>query len=238
MSTIGAMTNRNVRARSAALLAILAAVLSSNTQALEEPRFSVVGSAGDLEFRRYEPYLVAETVVDQGADRNKAANAGFRRLFGYISGDNEVQAKISMTAPVRQQPASTKIKMTTPVRQTPSPAGWAIAFIVPSEFDETNVPQPTNPAVRIRKVPEQLVAVVRFSGRWSDSNVERHQAQLAAGLAAAGVKSMGDMVTAFYNSPFSLPFMRRNEVMVQIEDLPAALLAETDAAETLTNHTE
>ena len=222
-----------------ALLAVLAAALSPTAQSLEEPQFSVVGSAGDIEFRRYEPYLVAETLVEQGSDRNKAANAGFRRLFAYISGDNEVQAKIAMTAPVQQQPASTKIEMTAPVRQTPSPSGWTIAFVVPSEFDETSVPRPTNPAVRIRKVPEQLVAVVRFSGRWTDANVERHQAQLAAGLAAASVTPIGDMVTAFYNSPFSLPFMRRNEVMVRVDDLPAALLAaDADAATTVANHTE
>ncbi len=209
--------------KSKLLAALIAIGLCADAYGYEEPDFSVVGEMDGVEFRQYEPYLVAETVVDNAPDRDAAANAGFRRLFKYISGDNTEAATVADGAAVKQTPVSTRIDMTAPVRQAPLADGWAVAFIVPREFDAQTVPQPTNPDVYIRTVPGELMAVVRFSGRWTDRNVDAHKAELLEKLAASGLTPRGDIVTAFYNAPFALPPFRRNEVMVRVDAVPETL---------------
>lgn len=202
----------------ATVFALLILLPTGVAMAYEEPGYSVVATVNGVEYRRYTPYLVAETRIAGIEDRDAAANLGFRRLFRYISGENVVRM-------VEQHPggqASTKISMTAPVWQAPEPGGWRVAFVVPKPYSETNVPAPTDPEVEIRSVPGKVTAVWQYSGRWTDRVVEANQAELLGRLAESGVEPKGAVVTAYYNSPFTPPFLRRNEVMVEVSRVPAA----------------
>jgi len=199
------------------VLLAITTLIAAETRAIEEPEFDVVASSAGVEFRRYKSYAVAETLISSEVDRNKAANTGFRRLFKYISGENRGRVEIAMTAPVQQTKKSTKISMTAPVRQRKDNDNWSVAFVLPAQFDASTAPVPTNPEIAIREIPGELVAALRYSGRWTASNVSERTAELMATLAVVGVTATGEATAAYYNSPFSLPFMRRNEILVVVD---------------------
>lgn len=186
----------------------------------EEPGYSVVRESRDIEYRRYKPYLVAETLVTDRADFDSAGNEGFRRLFKYIAGGNTSQSRISMTAPVSQAAQAEKIAMTVPVQQQGSGAGWRIAFMLPAQFTPETAPRPSDPRVQVVAVPARLVAVLRYAGRWTESNYQEHRQELLKTLSAASIQSKGEPWLARYNAPFSLPFLRRNEVLIEVDRVP------------------
>jgi len=203
-------------------LALLATLNGNTAMAIEEPVFSVLRQDNDIELREYAPYLVAETMVEGVDDRNAAANEGFRRLFRYISGDNSATGKITMTAPVLQSQGDKgrKIAMTAPVQQTQTDAGWRVAFVLPAQYSLEDAPVPDDERIRVRQADPRVMAVIRFSGRWSESNYTRHRDELLDFLSRENLEADGDIMYAAYNAPFSLPFMRRNEVMVEIRQVP------------------
>lgn len=186
----------------------------------EEPDYTVIYKDGDIEYRQYSPYLIAETVIDNEDDYKDAGNEGFRRLFRYITGNNRSQSEISMTVPVQQTPASEKIAMTVPVQQADSSNGWSLSFTLPSKYTMETVPVPTDSRIRIREVPSRTMAVLSYSGRWTESNFTKKKSVLQGALQSNDIQSVGAMQSAVYNGPFTPPFLRRNEVMVQVNRLP------------------
>jgi hypothetical protein len=198
-----------------AFFAFLAVALTAEVVlAIEKPEYEVLKNRGDFEIRRYEAMIVAETRVD--SEFEKAGNEAFRRLFKYISGDNTARAKISMTAPVVQEPSSEKIAMTAPVVQEADGSGWRVAFGVPKEYSWETAPQPNDARVSLRQVPERTVAAVRFSGAWGVDRFANRERELRAQLAEHGLQPVGEAVYARYNPPFTPWFLRRNEVMIPI----------------------
>ena len=155
-----------------------------------------------FEVRRYEPYLVAETLVAGSAD--EAGSQGFRMLAGYIFGKNKGAREIAMTAPVVQTP--TKIAMTAPVAQSPGAGGYVVQFAMPAEWTLETLPEPTDPAVRLRAVPARRVAVIRYSGTWSQERYAEHLAKLQDALPGpgwAGAASRSGRATTRPGSPGS-----------------------------------
>jgi hypothetical protein len=193
--------------------------------AYEQPAYDVVSADGDFELRRYAPFLLAETVV-QG-EFTEVGGRAFRKLADYISGNNERRAKIAMTAPVSQRRDADTVAGEQTTFQSVSGSGrYVFGFVVPSEFSAESVPAPTDPAVRIRQVPGRLMAALRYSGGWSEDRYRIHERRLMEMLEEKSLRAVGQPVFARYNSPFALWFLRRNEVMIPVEE-PAGMPADT-----------
>lgn len=182
----------------------------------EQQPYDVVRTTPDYELRRYPQHVVAETVV-RNVSFEDAGTRAFRFLFGYINGDNTARRSIAMTAPVVQQ-ASSRIAMTAPVVQERSADGFAVAFVLPAAMTEQNAPVPNRPEVALRTVPERLVAAARFSGRWTRASWESHRDALLASVAADGLTPVGEARFARFDPPFTPWFLRRNEVLVDVEN--------------------
>ena len=208
----------------------------------EQPPYEVVGRVGDAEIRRYAPQIAAEAVVEGPVET--ARNEGFRRVSGYIFGDNTAKASVAMTAPVVQgreaaggsqsiamtapvvqarAGRSESIAMTSPVVQQPAGAeSWSIQFIMPSKYTMETLPQPNDPRVRLVEIPARTFAVVRFSGLGKADAVAQHEKALDAALAGSSWRAVGEPVTWYYDPPWTVPFMRRNEVARPVEPVTSA----------------
>ena len=184
--------------------------------AVDEPKFQVIDKFADIEIRKVSGFWLVEIVVE--GEEKEAGNLAFRPLFKYISGENVRAEKISMTAPVNQQPSGETIAMTAPVNQ--SQAGerkYAVSFVLPEEFNSRLPPQPLDARLRLRQVPARTVAVIRYRGTWSTENmVEKREVLLSALRANAKWKVRGAPVWSRFDPPFMPWFLRRNEVQVEV----------------------
>lgn len=172
--------------------------------AIEEPEFEVLQSNDDYEVRMYAPHIVAE--VDVEGDDGDPGRAAFKILAGYIFGDNEAETKMSMTAPVTSQAGGDSDREL-----------YTYAFFMESEYTMETLPKPIDARIRLVEKPARVVAARRYSGSWSTSNYQKNESVLMAALANDGVVLSGEPYLARYNSPFTLWFMRRNELLVEIE---------------------
>ena len=179
----------------------------------EEQKYTVERKFPKFEVRRYETCVFADVTVN--GDFESAGSAGFRPLISYISGNNKPNSKIAMTAPVVQEPV-TKVAMTSPVMQQSSGSENIISFVMPAGMTLDVLPIPTSSKVSLREVPEQLVAVSRFSGRWTLATYMKHVAELESNIAEAGFTTNGAPRFARFDPPWTPWFMRRNEIQIPI----------------------
>ena len=180
---------------------------------VEQAKYTVVASYNDIELRDYAPMIVAEAEVS--GERAQAIHQGFRIIADYIFGNNAATQQVAMTAPVTQQP-SKKIAMTAPVMQQASGPAWTVRFVMPASYTLETLPKPNTPAVTLKEVKGQRFAVIRFSGGSGEDNLKQHTHALLDFLGAKQLTPLSEPTYAFFNPPWTLPFLRRNEVMVEI----------------------
>ena len=191
--------------------------------ATEEPKFESLRKEDNLEIRRYAPVIVAETLVD--GDMDSASNRGFQLIAGYIFGKNE---RIAMTAPVvaEAQSSAEKIAMTAPVSieaqntdgsKMAGAQRWRIHFVMPSQYTLATLPKPLNPQVQLREIPAKTFAALTYSGINTESTVQEKTEQLLDWLKTQQIETIGKPQLARYNPPWTLPFLRRNEILQEIK---------------------
>ncbi|NTW36910.1 MAG: heme-binding protein [Syntrophobacteraceae bacterium] len=183
--------------------------------ATEEAKFTVLEKRGDFELRRYEPQIVAETVVR--GDFSSVGNEAFQRLFGYISGGNRKSRSIPMTAPVSQESQSEKIAMTAPVSQEQVGDQWRLAFVMPAQYKLADLPEPNDSRVSLREIPGRTMATLSYSGTWSKKRYDKKMEILLGRMNELGLRPIGEPVFARYNPPFTPWFLRRNEILIPVE---------------------
>ncbi|MDD2539938.1 SOUL family heme-binding protein [Citrifermentans pelophilum] len=198
------------------ITAILLLLLTGATTAMatEEAPYTVIKTDDIFELREYAPQVLAEIIVDGNLE--SAGSKAFRPLFRYISGDNKSRGKIAMTAPVSQEQRGEKISMTAPVSQQSVQGKWAVSFMMPATYTMENLPTPDDPNIKLRQVPARRVAAVRYSGFWSEKKFLQYKQELDNWITANNLKVIGEPVWARYNPPFTLWFLRRNEILIPI----------------------
>ena len=176
---------------------------SCQVMAIEEPEFKILVDEGELEIRFYDEYLVAETAVEGSFDA--ASRKGFRRVAGYIFGEN--------TNSIGQ---SEKIQMTAPVTVKPDNEGWVLHFVMPRNYDMSQLPVPNNSSISLKKIEAHLAAVIIFSGFTTDAKIQNKTEELKVWLEKQNFKIVGPQQIARYNDPFTLPWLRRNEIIFKV----------------------
>ena len=185
--------------------------------ATEEPKFTSLEKSGDFELRQYEPIIVAETFVIGTLDQ--ASSQGFRLIASYIFGNNKSRShageeKITMTAPVTVEACSEKIAMTRPVTVEHFGDTWRVYFIMPAAYTMDTLPYPKDTRVSLREIEAQKKAVITFSGFAGEVKVKEKTDALLEWMKSHQLGATSTAKLARYNPPWTLPFMRRNEVLI------------------------
>ena len=188
------------------------------SHATEEPDYHVIQKLEDIEIRAYAAYTVAEVVVT--ATAAEAGKQAFPILAGYIFGKNKGARKLGMTAPVTQAAEPVKLEMTAPVTQTAEAGGFRVQFVLPKGVTQASAPEPLDARITLRDVPPSRVAVIRYSGFWSEANYQQHLDALQTALRAANLAWLGQPVYSRYNAPFTPWFLRRNEIWLHLAATP------------------
>lgn len=196
-----------------ALLAMAAAAAGPIMSRVEQPAYKVTLSEGPIEIRNYGPMIAAE--VEVKGERKAAINEGFRLIAAYIFGANEPNAKVEMTAPVQQQSAR-KIAMTAPVTQQAGGESWTVRFIMPMKWTLETLPIPNDTRVTLKALPAKCMLAIRFAGTANDSVIQTKTEELRQYASNRKLTTLGEPQLAFYNPPWTLPLLRRNEVMFEV----------------------
>ncbi len=204
----------------ATVLAAAASFQAPIAMAIEEPKFDLIAEDGAFSLRRYAPVILAQTEV--AGDLDHASSVGFRRVAGYIFGGNRPRGggpaqKIAMTAPVTLEPQLPAGSGAAAVSAGSSPGHWLVTFTMPSSYRLDSLPPPTDPAVKLVPVPGHEAAVLRFSGWVDEDKFAARTAELQKWIAKRGLIAVGPPQLARYNPPWTLPFLRRNEVILDVK---------------------
>lgn len=178
---------------------------------VETPKYHVLKKDKNIEIREYPSLLVAQTL--KPGERESAINEGFRTLADYIFGNNQVNSKITLP---EQSAQHEKIAMTAPVIQNKIDSEWKILFFMPSKYNSNNIPQPLNENVSIQTEHKKQYIVIRFSGSTSKENLDENLNKLVDYIHANKIITKGSPLFAFYNPPWTLPFLRRNEIWFEL----------------------
>jgi hypothetical protein len=194
-------------------------VFSNTAMATEEPKFTLLEKDQSFELRLYEPKILAEVLVS--GTMREASSKGFRLIADFIFGNNIAVSgkseKISMTAPVLIERHAEKISMTAPVGVEQSGAGWKVNFVMPSQYTLETLPKPNKPLVKIKPIPAKKFAVIQFSGLVDEEKMAKKVTDLEQWISTKQLKVLGNAELARYNPPWTLPFLRRNEVLIEVE---------------------
>lgn len=209
-----------------ALVAVFALFLIAGCSAVgirtsEEAEYKVLVQEGVIQIREYEPYVIAETLVNN-KNYGEAGRLGFRRLFAYISGKNQGDREISMTAPVIAQmqnaPVGVGIEMTAPVVTERTGSGWVYAFVLPAEFpDLESAPLPADPLVKLKLIPGKKMAAITYAGSTGERKMNLKTRELTKWIQGRQLTKVSGPVSARYDPPWTLPFFRRNEVLIEVD---------------------
>jgi effector-binding domain-containing protein len=196
---------------------VLLFITSFSAMAIEEPEFISIEKKDAFEIREYQPKLIAQVLVNGTFD--SASSKGFRLLADFIFGNNktnEGSKKIDMTAPVISRDATEKIDMTAPVVSEETEKGWYVSFNMPKQYTKETLPVPINPEVKIIEVPSEKYAVITFSGLVREKKYAEMLNLLNQEMKKRNIDPKGPAILARYNPPWTLPFLRRNELMFRI----------------------
>jgi len=202
------------------LIAILTTIFLTSCSVLgirtaDQPSYQVLTDYGHIQIRHYPALLIAETTIID--DYKNASSQGFKRLFGYISGNNQKQQSLAMTAPVIQQQQAETLAMTTPVIQQKSGTTWLMAFVLPADYSVATAPIPNDKAVTIKELPAKKVAVIEYTGSLCESGIAKNTDILTNWLNQQGLKTLSPARSAAYDPPWTLPFLKLNEIHIDIE---------------------
>ena len=202
------------------LLWIFSSLITSKTaMAIEEPKFNLIAKENAFELRVYQPKIIAEVSID--ADLSESSSKGFRLIADFIFGNNTSRLggseKISMTAPVSVYEKSEQISMTAPLGVQEVKDGWKVYFVMPSQYTLDSIPKPNNAQVSIKQIPAKKFAVIRFSGLVDEEKMNKKVKDLNEWIVSRNLKAISNPELARYNPPWTLPFLRRNEVMVEVD---------------------
>ena len=168
---------------------------------VETPKFKVLSTFNNIEIRAYKSMLIAE--IDVRETKKEAISQGFRSLADFIFGGNIRNDKIKMTAPVVQQSSS---------------KGWKVSFVMPSSYTIHDIPKPLNNEIVIKEIPARKMAVIKFNGRNEEDNILKYEKKLLKFMELNSFVHDESPEYAFYNPPWTLPVLRRNEVMIEIKN--------------------
>jgi hypothetical protein len=197
----------------AGLVAIMLAGCSVfGGEAVEETSYSVFERDGDVELRQYDNYAIARTFVASSYD--EMDREAFGRLFDYISGDNTSGGDIAMTAPVLMAPAGEEIAMTSPMATQAE--GWWMAFVLPQGLDAASAPVPNDHRVEIIDIAGPRMASLSYSGLMDEESNTSNAERLRAWIDERGLQASSGFQVAGYNPPWTIPFLRRNEILIEL----------------------